>query len=91
MKAIIMIQTSVLINLCLIDIFSNYAFFPYILITIFSIVLAMSQSTETKMEKEIGSVVWYSVARLPKKNHDAMVVVQTRHVVNIIHSVFSSY
>jgi hypothetical protein len=36
-------------------------------------VLAMSQSTETKMEKEIGSVVWHSVARLPKKNHDAMV------------------
>ena len=37
----------------------------------------MSQSTETKMEKEIGSVVWHFVARLPKKNHDAMVVVQT--------------
>jgi uncharacterized protein YbaA (DUF1428 family) len=33
----------------------------------------MSKSTETEMEKEIGSVVWHSVARLPKKNHDAMV------------------
>ena len=25
------------------------------------------------MEQEIGSVVWHSIARLPKKNHDAMV------------------
>jgi hypothetical protein len=33
----------------------------------------MSKSDAEEKEKEIGSVVWYSVARLPKKNHDAMV------------------
>ena len=37
----------------------------------------MSKSDAEEKEKEIGSVVWYSVARLelksrPKKNHDAM-------------------
>jgi uncharacterized protein YbaA (DUF1428 family) len=26
-----------------------------------------------EMEQEIGSVVWHSIARIPKKNHDAMV------------------
>jgi uncharacterized protein YbaA (DUF1428 family) len=36
-------------------------------------VLAMSKSNRTEMEQEIGSVVWHSIARLPKKNHDAMV------------------
>jgi uncharacterized protein YbaA (DUF1428 family) len=36
-------------------------------------VLAMSKSSRTEMEQEIGSVVWHSIARLPKKNHDAMV------------------
>ncbi len=35
--------------------------------------LAMSKSNRTEMEQEIGSVVWHSIARLPKKNHDAMV------------------
>jgi hypothetical protein len=33
----------------------------------------MSKSDGEEKEKEIGSVVWYSVARLPKKNHDARV------------------
>jgi uncharacterized protein YbaA (DUF1428 family) len=33
----------------------------------------MSKSNRTEMEQEIGSVVWHSIARLPKKNHDAMV------------------
>jgi uncharacterized protein YbaA (DUF1428 family) len=36
-------------------------------------VLAMSKSNRMEMEQEIGSVVWHSIARLPKKNHDAMV------------------
>jgi len=31
------------------------------------ILLAMSKSEAEEKEKEIGSVVWYSVARLPKK------------------------
>ncbi|MCD6036208.1 MAG: hypothetical protein K0S67_92 [Nitrososphaeraceae archaeon] len=35
--------------------------------------LAMSKSNRMEMEQEIGSVVWHSIARLPKKNHDAMV------------------
>ena len=33
----------------------------------------MSKSNRMEMEQEIGSVVWHSIARLPKKNHDAMV------------------
>ena len=33
----------------------------------------MSKSNRMEMEQEIGSVVWHSVTRIPKKNHDAMV------------------
>ncbi|MDF2768347.1 MAG: hypothetical protein K0S91_1182 [Nitrososphaeraceae archaeon] len=82
MKATIMIRTCVLINLRLIDIFPNYTFSLTYLLTIFSIVLAMSKSNgmEIEEERDIGSIVQQFICRLPKKNRDVMVQVRKQFI-----------